>query len=384
MSTSSSAHRPRRILHVVSSLERGGIELWLMQVLQTIDRERYPMDFLVLNASPGPLEQEIRSLGSQVVTSPQPGKPWRVWSDFASLHRLHGPYDVVHSHVHHFSGLIVLIAACHRVPIRIAHSHNDTRMVERHRSSRRGFYLSLMKGWIRRFATHRIAVSRSAAEDLFGPGWTGDQRCWIIPCGIDFGAFAGADCRPAIRQALGLAEDALVIGHVGRFHERKNHRFLLDIAVEAFARDPDARLLLVGDGELKPVIEARAAELRIADRVVFTGARADVAALMQAMDAFVLPSHHEGLGLVLLEAQAMGLPCVLTDGLPKEADVMPSLMHRVPLAAPAAIWADMILEAVHSPRPSADQAWQVLSRSEFTLERSIENMVQVYEHAPGR
>jgi glycosyltransferase involved in cell wall biosynthesis len=378
----SSRGRPQRILHVVPSLERGGIELWLMQVLQTINRDRYEMDFLVLNASSGPLESELRSLGSQVVTSRQPRKPWRLWSDFANMSRIHGPYDVVHSHVHHLSGLIMRMAARHRVPIRIVHSHNDTRPAEADASWRRQLYLRTMKRWIRRDATHRVAASRIAAEDLFGHGWIADPRCQILLYGLDFSPFASQGRRAETRQALGLPENALVIGHVGWFQRRKNHAFVLDIAAELFAREKRAWLLLVGEGELMPTIKSRAQQLRIADRVVFTGTRSDIPLLMRAMDAFLFPSHHEGLGLVLLEAQADGLPCVLSEDLPHEADVVPSLMHRLPLTAPAAHWAECLLQVAGKAPISRESALQALSESEFSIHRSVARLLQVYDTHP--
>ena len=378
----------RRILHVVSSLERGGIELWLLQMLRAIDRDRYRMDFLVLNDHPGVFAPEVRALGSRVHLCPDPKRLWRMQRRVSKLMRDDGPYDVLHSHVHHYGGLVLRLAARAKVPMRIAHSHNDTRPAEADASWQRRLYLRLMKRWIRRCATHRIAVSRSAAEDLFGASWqTAARGCEIIPCGVDFAGFAQPPCgRAAILKELGLSADVLVLGHVGRFHARKNHRFLLEVAAAAFARDGRVRLLLVGDGELLPDIQSRASELGIADRVVFTGARGDIAGLMQAMDVFVFPSYYEGLGLVLLEAQASGLACVVAEGLPGEVDVVPGLVHRLPLTAPAATWAAVALAVRDSPRPSAHQAWQTLSRSRFTIERSIEAILRVYElgSEPGR
>jgi glycosyltransferase involved in cell wall biosynthesis len=381
VSGSSTAPRPLRILHVVSSLERGGIELWLMQVLQTIDRERYRMDFLVLGERTGVLEQQLRSLGSQVLICRSYRRLWQLRREFADVLASYGPYDVVHSHVHHFSGLIARMAAWHGVAIRVVHSHNDTRPAETGASWRRRLYLLAMKRWIRRYATQRVAASRLAAEDLFGPDWAADPRCEILFYGLDFSVFAGQNRRGETRQALDLPGDALVIGHVGRFHRRKNHEFVLDIAAEIFARKERARLLLVGDGELMPAIESRAQQLGIADRVVFTGARADIPALMQAMDVFVFPSHHEGLGLVLLEAQASGLPCMLAEAIPEEVDVVPSLIHRLPLTVSAEIWASAVLEAVEAPRETADRTWQAVCQSDFSLERSAANVLRVYQQA---
>jgi glycosyltransferase involved in cell wall biosynthesis len=372
---------PRRILHVVPSLERGGIELWLMQMRRSADPARYGMDFLVLNRETGELAPEARSLGCQVVTSPEPQRPWKVWRDVATMLRDRGPYDVVHGHVHHYNGLILLVAAWCGVPCRVAHSHTDTRVVEQHAGWRRRCYLALMKQSIRRSATRRIAVSRNAAEDLFGADWTADRRCVVIPCGIDLAAFRGAGRRAETRRLLGLPEGALVIGHVGRFHHRKNHGFLLEIAAELFGRDQHARLLLVGDGELLPAIQSRAMALGIAGRVVFAGARADVADLMQAMDVFVFPSHFEGLGLVLIEAQATGLPCVISEGLPREIDVVAGLIHRLPLTEPAAAWATAALEAASAPHETADRAFQAICQSDFSAERSAVNVLGVYEQA---
>ncbi len=370
---------PRRILHVVSTLVHAGIETWLLNVMRATDRTRHPMDFLVLTDQPGECEDEVRDLGGRVIPCPHPRRPWVVVRRFREVLRTQGPYSVVHSHVHHYSGFIMRLAAAQGVPIRVVHSHNDTRIVEANASLRRRLYLALMKRWIRRYATHRIAVSRSAAEDLFGPDWQSDRRNQIIPCGLDFGEFGAPADQFGVRRRWGLAEDAVVIGHVGRFHWRKNHDFLVEIAADAFDRDPRARLLLVGDGELLPEIQSRVHKLGIAGRVAFTGARTDVAALMRAMDVFVFPSHHEGLGLVLLEAQATGLPCVLAEGLPEETEVVRSLMHRLPLEAPAAQWAALLLKLAAEPRIPSEEALAAVCESDFAIARSLDRLLAVYD-----
>jgi glycosyltransferase involved in cell wall biosynthesis len=206
-----------RILQVVSSLERGGIDLWLMQMLRRLDRDRYHMDFMVLNDRRGALEQEVEGSGSHIVRSAQRRKPWRLRQDFADALRRYGPYDVVHGHVHHFNGLVLRLAARHGVPIRIAHSHSDTRPVETPASWRRRLYFRSMKRWIRRYATHRIAVSENAAEDLFGPNWKTDPSCEVIPCGVDFLEFEGGDAlRAETRKALRIRDDAIAFSWTSR------------------------------------------------------------------------------------------------------------------------------------------------------------------------
>jgi glycosyltransferase involved in cell wall biosynthesis len=370
---------------VVSSLERGGIDLWLMHMLRRIDRDRYPMDFLVLNESAGVLAAEARAMGSRVHLCRHAQRPWALPRRFLRIMTKHGPYQVVHSHVHHKGGLVLRLAAWYGVPIRVAHSHSDTRAAEKGASWRRRFYLMTMKRWILDFATHRIAVSRSAAEDLFGPNWSGDPHCRIIPCGIDLAEFALADvARAQCRKALGLPEDALVIGHVGRFLWAKNHPFLLEVAAALFQREPRARLLLVGDGRDEAAIRALARTSGIADRVTFTGARSDVPRLLKgAMDVFIFPSRYEGLGMAVIEAQTAGLPCVVASTVPEEIDVVPALIHRLPLSAPPELWAERILEAVASPRPDPEEALRAVRASDFDIQRSITRLQSIYGTVPA-
>jgi glycosyltransferase involved in cell wall biosynthesis len=375
----------RRILHIVGGLNRGGIELWLLHVLKRIDRRRYQMDFLVVGDRPGTKVQEFERLGSRVILCPGPRRPWRLTQAIRFAHgfrtalRRFGPYDVIHAHIHHYDGFVLRLAAKHQVPIRIAHSHNDTRPAEAGASWPRRWYLAFMKRWIQRYATQCLAVSRSAAEDLFGASPLRVPAVTLLPCGLDFTPFAVAHDRAGLRTELGLPQDALVLGHVGHFHWRKNHDWLLLVAAEAFLREPRARLVLVGDGERMSEIRDRAAALGIAERVALVGSRDDIAAMMQAMDVFVFPSHHEGLGLVLLEAQASGLPCVLSDALPEEADVVPSLIHRLSLNAPPAVWAEHILHAVRAPRPSQADALQSVTESAFEICRSLRGLREVYD-----
>jgi glycosyltransferase involved in cell wall biosynthesis len=371
-----------RILHVVGGLNRGGAETWLVQMLAHIDREKYQMDFLVHSTEPGAYDEEVRALGSRVVTCLKPSNPLLYALNFRRILRRYGPYDCVHSHIHHYSGYVLMLAASVRVPVRIAHSHSDTSLPDRGSSALRRVYLSQMESLIRHFATRQVAVTECAARSLFSESWTSDLRCSIFPLGIDFLPFDLPVDSQQVRSELGISPDAFVVGHVGRFVELKNHRFLVEIARHFCRLEPKAVFLLVGDGPLKPEIEDLARSPGLKDRFVFTGVRTDVPRIMKgAMDCFLFPSAYEGLGLVLWEAQAAGLHCIVSDTLPKEGDVNESAVTRLSLAAAPSVWASHLTVARSSGRDSSISGSWLSTRS---IEGSAGRMESLYNEAPLR
>lgn len=369
----------KRILQVVGGMDMGGVETWLMHVLRNIDRGRYQIDFLVQNKTPCAYDDEIRTLGSHIIPCLGYRKPWVFARNFARALEKNGPYDVVHSHVHHYSGFVLRLAAHHKVPIRIAHSHNDLTAMEAHRGPLRQLYLRLMKHWIKQYATFGLAASAPAAISLFGSHWQNDS-CWqILPCGLDFSPFNHDVDSQAIRKELGIPLDARVIGHVGRFSVQKNHTFLLDVGAEILQQDPQAWLLLIGEGSLKPVMEEKSRQLRISHRVTFAGLRDDVPRIMKgAMDVFLLPSKWEGLGLVLVEAQAAGIPCVISDVIPEEADVVSELVTRLSVEQPVENWAEAVLSATHKQQVSQKVAINKVVQSPFNIQHSVMNLEKLY------
>ena len=172
-----------------------------------------------------------------------------------------------------------------------------------------------------------------------------------------------------------------MLGHVGKFHHRKNHAMVVDVAAEVFRREPRTHVLLVGDGpEQRFDAHERARAAGIADRVVFAGARNDVPQLLeQAMDVLVFPSHHEGLALAVVEAQAAGLPCVIADHLSSESDVVPGLVRRLPLSAGPVAWASAVLSAASEPRIDLGEALAAVLATDFNVERSVGKIAQIYD-----
>jgi glycosyltransferase involved in cell wall biosynthesis len=375
-----SARRPIRILHVLGMLERGGVETWLVHVLRSIDRGQFQMDFVVHVSEPQDYDEEVRALGSKVIVCPYPREPLRYARAFARILREHGPYDVVHSHVHHYSGYVLWLAYWAGVPLRIAHSHNDTTALETGASALRRSYVALTERLIHRYATVGLAASAQAATSLFGVGWEGDPRYRLLFCGVDFARFRQPVDRACVRASLHIPRDAFVIGNVGRLVEQKNHAFLIRIVAEVAKREQATYLLLVGEGTARPALEAQVAEAGLSDRVIFAGERPDVPRLMRgAMDVFVFPSRYEGLGLGLVEAQAAGLPCICSDVIPAEATIAPPLVRRLSLSRPAAAWADAVMatrEATSDITP-----WDALGRAEgspFNVQTSRLALERIY------
>jgi glycosyltransferase involved in cell wall biosynthesis len=369
-----------RILHVVHSMPRHGTETWLMNVLRNVDREKFQMDFLVHTMNIHPYDDEIRTLGSQILPCLYPSKPWIYSENFKQIARMFGPYDVIHSHIHHYSGFILKLAHQAGIPMRIAHSHSDSSIPQAQARLHRRAYFRLMRYWITRYATRGLAVSQQAALALFGPRWQADSRWQVLQCGIDLKHFKlPVDCL-SIRTELGIPRDAFVVGHVGRFFEPKNHSFLINIFAEVSRKNPEVFLLLVGDGPLKASIEQKVARLGLTERVIFAGSRSDIPQIMLgAMDVFLFPSLYEGLGLVLIEAQAAGLTCILSDVIPREADVIESLIYRLPLSGDASAWADTIISSLKNKQKFQKRNhFEEFKKTEFNILNGIKKLTEIY------
>jgi glycosyltransferase involved in cell wall biosynthesis len=374
---------PIRILHVLGAMDRGGAETWLMNVLRNIDRTRFCMDFLVHTQEPGAFDSEIRALGSAVIPCLDPSRPWTYARRFRRILQHRAPYDVVHSHVHHYSGFVLRLAQRQGIPIRIAHSHNDTSSMDQASGIARRQYLNLSKRWIARYATHRLACSDNAGTALFGDGLHSQSPWLTLRCSIDLTPFQGQGDGHTMRSQLGILPETTVIGHVGRFMEQKNHGFLIDVVEELIARRPDACFLLIGDGPLRAGIEGTVRRRNLSHAVRFLGVRSDVAQLMMnAMDVLLLPSLYEGLPVVLIEAQAAGLPCVISDVVTPEADIVPPLMRRLSLSDPPGQWAEAII-AAHDFRFTVprSQALVAVRRSPYNLGQAMPDLEHLYTPA---
>lgn len=372
--------RPIRVLHVLGAMARGGIETWLLHVLRqrSLDVEH---SLCLTKAEPGPYEDECCALGIPIHRAVWRHDPLRWAGAFHRVLAEAGPFDVVHSHAHLFSGLVLPTARVAGVPRRIAHSHT-VMTNERTDHPLRRLYEAAMLLSIRLNATHGLGISRLTTADMFGADWSRRAHVRRLLYGFDFSRYEQAVNRArAVRERFGLTPTTPILGHVGRFIPFKNHAFLLDVFAEVARRSPDVRFLLVGSGPLEAEIRTRVDRLGLSERVIFAGETDDVAAYMAAMDVFVMPSWTEGLGIVLVEAQAAGTPVVMTDTMPEEVDLWPGQVDRIGLTAEAATWAETALAAA-ARSPERRQGYEAVMRSPFNIDRCLVELAEVYGAGP--
>lgn len=327
---------PIRVLQVVTHMNRGGLETMLMNYYRHIDRNILQFDFLTHRKYDGDYGEEIKRLGGIIYHLP-------VLNPFSPVYKKklrrffnsHPEYQVIHVHQDCLSSVILKVAKQQGVKVRIAHSHNASQDKDLKYPIK-----LLYRHFISRYATELMACGNDAGDWMF--------------CGAQFqilnNAINSADYtfnfekRQTARKNLNLKNDDFVIGHVGRFSPQKNHAYIIDIFSHLKLQNQNLKLLLVGDdrGELADNIKRKVADLGLSDSVIFTGLRSDVADLMQAMDVFVLPSTYEGIPVSIIEAQASGLPCVISEKVPIECKVT-DLVQQVNLSDTVDEWSKTII-----------------------------------------
>lgn len=324
-----------RVLHVFASLNIGGAESMVMNIYRKIDRTKIQFDFVV-NDQAGKyfFEDEIKRMGGRIYRLPEYNtKNFIAYkSNWKELLLNHPEWMIIHGH-HTTPAHEYLKIAKKLNRITIAHSHtsgNETTVKS---------YLKVLARYPLRFiADYLFACSEDAGKWMFG---SHSSRTKILNNAIEAEKFIYSDFKQDnIRKKMNL-EDKFVIGHVGRFDSAKNHFFLIEIFKEISNRNTNSVLLLIGTGKLENEIRNRAVELGLSENVIFTGVRSDIHELLQVMDVFVFPSIFEGLPLTLIEAQASGLACIVSNAISYEVDITNSLKF-LPLEASASYWAEVI------------------------------------------
>lgn len=332
--------KPLRVLQVLGGTALGGAESRIMDIYRNMDRTKLQFDFVVHNTKEDHYNEEIRSLGGKIYRIPK----FRFYNIVAyrkawqHFFREHSEFAAVHGHMTSTAAIYLPIAKRNGVPITIAHARSagtDPGM--------KGMLTRWLRKRLYERADYCFTCSKIAGDAVFGAKNMQKGKIQIIPNAIEVDKYVyNGAVREHLREEYGL-QDAYVIGHVGRFHYAKNHTFLLDIFAEICKKKENARLLLLGEGGLMPEIREKAVKLGIQDRVIFAGNRTNVGDFYQAMDYLVFPSHFEGLPGTIVEAQAAGLRCLISDTIAQEVAVT-ELVAILPLQKSAKDWADYVLQ----------------------------------------
>lgn len=365
---------PIRILHVLGIADLGGAESRIMDLYRSIDRDKVQFDFLVHSAREGYFDQEIQKLGGRIFHVPR----FRLYNYLfyrRALKRFfagHHEFKMVQGHITSSASVYLPIAKKAGIPVTIAHA----------RSAGAGKGLKgILTRWMRRNLSgktdYMFTCSRIAGVSVFGEKAVKEGKTIFIPNAIDCPAFAyDEQKRKEIREKLGLT-DKYVIGHVGRFHYAKNHEYLLRVMAELVkgSKGRDYALIMLGEGASMENMQALAKELGIENHVHFLGSHGDIYHYYQAMDYFVYPSRYEGLPGTVVEAQASGLKCVISDRICDEVAVT-DLVHVMSIDDAPAKWADYIRKTeIYSRRSHVEE----MTEAGFDVKKQAEIMTGFYE-----
>lgn len=358
------------ILHIAAALRIGGAEKVTRDIGLYPDPAEYENHYVVFGDEIGDYEPELLRRGCRIFHIDPPGTSYaRFMKTLQQILAAH-PYTAVHAHTMFNAGWVMYVAKKMGVPVRVAHSHSalDTRG-----SVKVAVYEKLMRQLILHCATDLVGCGEKAGIRLFGrAAW--EKRGKLILNGINVEAFRfDAGRRQAIREQLRL-EDCFVIGHVGHLAEVKNQKFLIDLMPRILERKPDAKLLLLGEGEDRPMLEARIAQLGMEGHILMTGNVRNVADHLSAMDVFAFPSLYEGMPLSIVEVQANGLPCVLSTGVPKDVHFT-DLICPLDLDAPER-WIDAVCTA---RRCDSGAYVDIIKQYGLDASAAMEKIYDIYE-----
>ncbi len=326
-----------RVLHVLGGLDRGGAETMVMNLYRNIDRRKIQFDFVVNELQPGFKYQyykEVIELGGSVYFAPKFSvrnllryREW--WNDFFNEH---SKYTAIHGH-HTAPGFIYLPTAKKHGIIVIAHSHIAGR-----ENTAKSFAKRVLRYPLRYIADYRFACSKLAAKWMYGT----EKDVIILNNAIDSEKFRfNAEVRKNLRKELCISREEVLLGNVGRLTTQKNHSFLLEVFASYHFKNPKSKLLLIGDGEDREKIRKEVQKLGVEEYVILTGVRNDIHRLLQAMDLFVFPSLYEGLPVTVVEAQAAGLPCLISDTVTTEVKISDPVIF-LPITQGTDIWTNEI------------------------------------------
>lgn len=358
---------PKRVLQVVTVMDQGGAETMVMNHYRVVDRTKVQFDFLVCREERGHYDDEVEALGGRIFRA-MPIRPWqygKFWRWLDAFFKEHAEeFVAVHSHIQENSGFVFKYAQKYGIRTCIAHSHIAFRGIDAKIPFRKfARYFQL------KYSTYNLSCGEDAGHYLYG-----NRQFELFNNAIDARKFvADEEVRSRVRQELGIA-DRFVLGSVARITWQKNHTFMLDVLAELKERCPEALLVLVGSGDKEPEIRQKIERLGLSKHVMMLGNRANIYELLQAFDLFFMPSLFEGLPVSVIEAQAAGLPCVLSDTIDRTTDVS-GLVRFVSLDAGMDAWCETLLSVREMEHPKTTE---LIAKAGYDVHQNVKRLMELY------
>lgn len=355
-----------RVLQIVTYMGRGGLETMLMNYYRHIDRSKVQFDFLVHRDFEADYDKEILKLGGRIyhVSRLVPwSKSYR--NELKNFFKTHPEYKIVHVHQDCLSSVALQCAKECGIPVRIAHSHNSNQDKNIKYLFKRYYMRKIPET-----ATDLFACGKAAGDWMFG-----GKTYRLLPNAIAIEKYIYEEEKSKkIKRELGLEEN-IIIGHIGRFNPQKNHEFLVDIFEKCLEKNRKVTLMLVGDGEGRKEIENKVKKQGLQDKVLFMGVRKDIPELLQVMDVFVFPSLYEGLPVTMIEAQAAGVPAVISDRVSEECIITEGLVKVEGLENTPEQWAEEILKQA---KISKNDKSEEIKKAKYDVETTAKWLEEYY------
>lgn len=361
-----------RVLHVVTRMDRAGLENRLMDLYRNIDRSCVQFDFYTCSDKKGFYDEEVLKLGGKIYYSSR----FRVKDMFKIPYRFkdflldHPEYTIVHCHLNQWCGLVLKGAKMAGVPIRIAHSRTALG-----KFNVKNAVKNVVKISVNKYCTHKMSVSEKAAIWLFGKRSVKKGEVYILPNAIDVSQYAfNRVIRNEYRNRLRVDDETLVVIHVGNIRPEKNHRYLVDVFGALKALRANSKLVLVGSDYMNGQIQEYVRKRKLEHDVIMLGSRSDVSFLLQAGDVFVFPSVYEGFPGAVMEAQAAGLPCIISDSITSEVCITKTVL-QLSIKSKPEVWANAILECYwnHNHQRKVD-----LENSRYNVKKCADELLKYY------
>lgn len=371
-----------RILHVFGQLNVGGAESRIMDLYRNIDRTKIQFDFVVHSETRGFFEDEVESLGGRIFRIPRYKvfnqiEYERAWKELFEDHK--NEFNMIQGHMTSTAAIYLPIAKSKGVSVTIAHVRSagvDPGV--------KGVMTRVLRSNLAKKADYLFACSEAAAISAYGKKAYEQGKTTFIPNAINTEQFRfDPAVRNQVREELGIV-DKYVVGHVGRFHYAKNHEYLLGVFKEILNKKDSGEtklepvLLLIGAGPRMNEMKELAVKLGIEDKVMFLGNKTDIYRYYNAMDCFVYPSRYEGLPGTVIEAQASGLRCLISDRICREVYVTDAIMG-MNIDAPECIWADKTLECDFKAPKDREKYAEVVASAGFDVKTQATKMMQFYK-----